>query len=217
MATKIVCTVSVGKYKNSWDLFVYPAKLPDKQISSPHSNWIARQLKHLKAAVVCVLLTLKKGSLKADKGGDIKIGFSSIFWNTAWTGGQPPHSLGLLVNPRHPALINFPTDSYSNWQWWDAMSHSDAILLDSVATGLQPIVRVIDDWVTARSLGLVFECQVGNGKLVVSGIDLLSNQDTRPEAKQLLYSLKKYMAGAHFNPAKQVNVAKIKSLVIDGQ
>ena len=33
-----------------------------------------------------VLLTLKQGTIKADKGGDIQVGFSSIFWNTAWTG-----------------------------------------------------------------------------------------------------------------------------------
>ncbi|MBC7510025.1 MAG: hypothetical protein H7320_14955, partial [Ferruginibacter sp.] len=70
---------------------------------------------------------------------------------------------------------------------------------------------------TARSLGLVFECQAGKGKLVVSGIDLLSNQENRPEAKQLLYSLKNYMAGSKFNPATQVSIAKIKSLIIEGQ
>lgn len=213
--TKVVFTVSVGKYNNSWDLFIYPAKLPDINILTIQ-QLDSKAIETLQNGG-SVLLTLKKGSLKADKGGDIKIGFSSIFWNTAWTGGQPPHSLGILANPRHPALINFPTDYYSNWQWWDAMSHSDAILLDSVAKGLQPIVRVIDDWVTARSLGLVFECHVGKGKLLVSGIDLLSNQENRPEAKQLLYSLKNYMADSHFNPATQVNIAKIKSLIIDGQ
>jgi hypothetical protein len=98
-----------------------------------------------------VLLTLKKGALKGNKGGDIAIGFSSIFWNTAWTHSQPPVTLGILCDPKHPAFKEFPTQRYSNWQWWDAMSHSNAIRLDSVATGLQPIVRVIDDWVTAHS------------------------------------------------------------------
>ena len=82
-----------------------------------------------------------------------------------------------------------------------------------MATGLNPIVRVIDDWVTARPLGLVFECTAGKGKLIVSGIDLLSNQNKRPEAKQLLYSLKKYMLTSHFNPTVQVSIEKIKELM----
>ena len=92
------------------------------------------------------------------------------------------------------------------------MTHSNAIRLDSVAKGLRPIVRVIDDWFTARSLGLIFECRVGRGKLMVSGIDLLDVQEKRAEARQLLYSLKKYMGTAGFSPATKVDIKKILSL-----
>ena len=158
------------------------------------------------------MLTVKKGSIKPEVGGDIAIGFSSIFWNTAWTNGQAPHTLGILCNPKHSALSNFPTQYHSNWQWWDGMSHSNAIRFDAIDSKLQPIVRVIDDWVTARPLGLVFECRVGKGKLMVSGIDLVTDQDKRIEARQLLYSLKKYMGTNAFNPQTQVAADKIKNL-----
>jgi len=93
------------------------------------------------------------------------------------------------------------------------MSHSNAIQLDSVDTKLQPVVRVIDDWFTARPLGLIFECKIGKGKLLMSGIDLLNDAVKRPEARQLLYSLKKYMTSDAFNPRVEVNVEKIKSLM----
>lgn len=59
---------------------------------------------------------------------------------------------------------------------------------------------MIDDWVTNRPLALIFEAKVGKGKILVSGIDLTKDLDKRPEAKQLLFSLKKYMAGPKFNP-----------------
>ena len=213
-AAIVVLTVSVGSFQNSWELFVYPASLPHVDNILTTSQLDTKAIETLNNGGK-VLLTFKKGSLKSEKGGDIKIGFSSIFWNTAWTGGQPPTTLGILVNPAHPALKAFPTEYYSNWQWWDAMSHSNAIILDSVATGLKPIVRVIDDWVTARPLGLVFECRVGKGKLIVSGIDLLSDQDKRPEAKQLLYSLKSYMSSKQFRPHMQVDIEKIKGLIND--
>lgn len=140
-----------------------------------------------------VLLTPPKDRVKPEKGGSVGIGFSSIFWNTAWTGGQKPHTLGILCDPKHPALSDFPAEYHSNWQWWDAMSHSNALLLDGLSPAIQPIVRVIDDWVTNRSLALVFETRVGKGRLVVSGIDLLTDSANRPEARQLLYSLTTYM------------------------
>jgi hypothetical protein len=211
---KLVLAVSVGTHTNSWDLFVYPASLP-----AADNGVFVTQKFDAKAQDVLknggkVLLTVKKGSVKPEKGGDVQIGFSSIFWNTAWTGGQAPHTLGILVDPSDPALAAFPTDSYSNWQWWDAMSHSNAIRLDAVTPDLKPIVRVIDDWVTARPLALIFECKVGTGKLIFSSIDLISNQEKRPEARQLLYSLKKYMAGDKFTPASEVSSESITGLLI---
>ncbi|WPU93201.1 glycoside hydrolase family 2 TIM barrel-domain containing protein [Mucilaginibacter sabulilitoris] len=210
--SRLSITVHVADHQNSWDIFVYPAALPatDQQI-------VVTQTLNEKAVETLanggkVLLTLKKGSLKADKGGDIAIGFSSIFWNTAWTKQQPPVTLGILCDPKNPALKEFPTQAYSNWQWWDGMAHSNAIKLDAVSKDIKPIVRVIDDWVTARPLGLVFECKVGKGKLIVSGIDLLSGEEKRPEARQLLYSLKSYMNTEAFAPKEDINIEKITSL-----
>jgi hypothetical protein len=211
--SKLSLTVIVGDYQNSWDLFVYPATLPDVDKNIVVTQQLDEQALQALKKGGKVLLTLKKGSLKPEKGGDVQIGFSSIFWNTAWTGGQAPNTLGILCNPDHPALSAFPTEYYSNWQWWDGMSHSNAIKMDSVAKGMQPIVRVIDDWVTAQSLGLIFECRAGNGKLIVSGIDLISNKDNRPEARQLLYSLKRYMSTGEFSPKMHVGVESIKGLI----
>jgi len=150
--------------------------------------------------------------LAKEMGGDVKIGFSSIFWNTAWTKGQAPHTLGILCNPNHPALVEFPTEYHSNYQWWDAMSHSGAINISSFPAEIKPIVRVIDDWVTNRPLGLVFEAKVGKGKILISGIDLTSDLGKRPEAQQLLFSLKKYMAGEKFNPKVEMKAEEIKKL-----
>jgi len=209
---KLTLTVSVAGYENSWEVFVYPAVLPKVNQQIMVTNTIDDKAVETLNKGGKVLLTLKKGVLKDDKGGNIAIGFSSIFWNTAWTHSQPPVTLGILCDPQHPALKEFPTQRYSNWQWWDAMSHSNAIRLDSVAAGLQPIVRVIDDWVTAQSLGLIFECKVGNGKLIVSGIDLQSDLDKRPEARQLLYSLQSYMNNDKFDPNLKIDIQKIRSL-----
>ena len=115
-------------------------------------------------------------------------------------------------NPEHPALSEFPTEYHSNWQWWDAMSHSNAIVLDDFTPDLKPIVRIVDDWFENRRTALLFEVKLGKGKLLVSGIDLHSDLAQRPEARQLLYSLKKYMSSDQFNPAITMESDDIKSL-----
>jgi hypothetical protein len=209
---KLLLEVEAGGHSNSWSIFVYPSKLP--QVNA--DIYVTQQL-DTKAITILnsggkVLLTSKKGAIRADMGGSVVVGFSSIFWNTSWTANQPPHTLGILCNPKHPSLAQFPTEYYSNWEWQDGMSHSNAIRLDSLSTAIRPIVRIIDDWFTARPLGLIFECKAGNGNLMVSGIDLITDRENRPEAKQLLYSLESYMNTPGFRPTVPVEIKKISKL-----
>jgi len=206
--------VTVNGLTNGWDFWVYPAK--KEIISGEEGIRIVQKLDAQTAQFLknggSVILNLKKGTLSKEMGGDVKIGFSSIFWNTAWTHGQAPNTLGVLCNPNHPALADFPTEYHSNYQWWDAMSHSGAIKLTSFAAELNPIVRVVDDWVTNRPLALLFEGKVGKGRILISGIDLTTELDKRPEAQQLLFSLKKYMVGAKFNPKVELKIEQIIKL-----
>jgi hypothetical protein len=93
------------------------------------------------------------------------------------------------------------------------MSRADAIQLDSLPVELKPIVRIIDDWVTNRRLALLFEAKVGNGKLLVSGTDLVNNLENRPEARQLLFSLKSYMKSEKFQPQTSLDSKVIKKII----
>lgn len=211
-AEQLLLKVKTGSAENSWDIFVYPTVLPDISKEVRVTQVLDDEAVEELNSGGKVLLTLKKGSVKPEMGGDIKVGFSSIFWNTAWTKSQPPTTLGILCNPEHPAFAAFPTEYHSNWQWWDAVTHSSVVRMDALSKKINPLVRVIDDWVTARPLGLIFECKVGKGSLIVSAIDLLSDRDQRPEARQLLYSLQKYMEGNAFTPEVSMDIADIQKL-----
>ncbi len=211
---KLILTVSVAGHKNHWNFWVYPAqqeKIRGEKKVKIVSVLDPSTVKYLEKGGR-VILSLKKGSLKAEYGGAIKAGFSSIFWNTAWTRHQPPYTLGILCDPSHPALADFPTDYHSDWQWWDAMSHAQPIVLDSFPVALQPIVRIIDDWFTSHRLALIMEMQVGKGRLLISGTDLLTGNRERPEARQLLYSLKKYAAGEQFRPAVKIETEELMKI-----
>lgn len=208
-------TTTVGDNENGWNIWVYPET---PEISGDASAIMMTDRIDDKARAELarggkVLLSVRKGELTDSLGGDIANGFSSIFWNTAWTNGQAPHTLGVLVDPAHPALGMFPTDYHSDYQWWDAMTNSSVIKLAKVAPSARPIVRVIDDWFTNRPLGLIFEVEAGGGKLLVSGVDFWTDMENRPEARQLLASLRQYMASPAFAPTTAAGIDTIASIV----
>jgi hypothetical protein len=209
---KIILTLAAEGSENSWDLWIYPDELP----AAGNDVLVTQKLDARALSILReggkVLLTPKKGSVKPEKGGDIAVGFSSIFWNTAWTAKQAPHTMGILCNPKHPALADFPTEYHSNWQWWDAMSHANAMIISDLPAELTPIVRIIDDWFTNRPLALIFEAKIGAGKIIVSGADLLTDIDKRPEARQLMYSLQHYMAGPSYDPAVKIDPETLRCL-----
>jgi hypothetical protein len=78
------------------------------------------------------------------------------------------------------------------------------MMLDELPRGERPIVQVIDDWFTARKLGLVFEAKVRQGRLLVCSIDLPGGADANPVARQMRHSLLRYMAGEKFAPKAEV-------------
>lgn len=109
----------------------------------------------------------------------------------------------------------FPTDSYSNWQWWDLCINSKSIVVDAI--NAKPLVRVIDNFVTNHHLTNLFEAKVGKGQLVFSSIDLTSNLNKRPVARQLKHSVVNYMKSSSFNPSNLINIEDIKSLKLKGK
>ena len=209
---KLVVTVSVKgtEYSNSWDIWVYPAAV---ETGTPDGVIIADCLDDEVAAALKsggkVLLMPPLSAIDSD----IPAGFTSIFWNTAWTHRQPPHTLGILCDPEHPALARFPTEFHSNWQWWDLVTKSRFMILNDLAPEIRPIVQVIDDWNTNRRLGLLLEAKVGGGRLLVCSMDLRSNLEGRPVARQMLRSLLRYMAGPRFSPGHSVDIRHVRSLL----
>jgi hypothetical protein len=209
---KLTVTVSLKgtEFSNDWDIWVYPNHLD----TTPPENILIADCLHEQVETALkaggkVLLMPPLNTIDSD----VPAGFSSIFWNTQWTRRQPPHTLGILCNPKHPALAEFPTEFHSNWQWWDLVTKSRFMILDKFDPKLRPIVQVIDDWNTNRKLGLIFEAKVGRGKFLVCSIDLRSDLDKRPVARQMLHSLLKYMQSDRFVPRHSADVELIRSLL----
>lgn len=141
-------------------------------------------------------------------------GFATDFW--CWPMFKnKPGTMGLLMDPKHPALSGFPTESYSNWQWFKIASNAQPVILDKLPKELKPIVQVIDNLDRVHRLGLVWEAKVGPGRLLVCASDL-SAQDS-PEAGFLLASLSAYANSDRFNPTVEISEADLRALLESAQ
>jgi hypothetical protein len=212
-AQKLTLEVHISNttFRNRWDFWVYPlTQEPDAGkvlITDKLDNNAEKQLKNGGS-----VLLLNFGKVGKEKGAGVAIGFSTVFWNTAWTNNQPPHTLGILCDPAHPVFSDFPTENHSDWQWWDPVSHSQAMILNGFPAKLKPLIQPIDTWFENRRLALAFESKTNGGKLLVCSIDLKNLSGERIVSKQLLLSVLNYMNSDLFNPQVEVDINNIRNL-----
>lgn len=207
----LVLALEGTEFVNDWDVWVYPEPSDETTAQVNVAGEWTPEVERTLAAGGTVLLTLPADRVRNYPEHPVALGFSSIFWNTAWTNRQAPTTLGLLCDPKHPALAQFPTETHSNWQWWYVLQNAAALKLDQLPRELKPVVRIIDDWVTSRPLGLVIEGKVGRGRLLVTGMDLRNVDD--PVRRQLRTSLLHYAQSTAFVPQTELTVAQVQSLM----
>jgi hypothetical protein len=203
---RLVVGLAGTNVENDWDLWVYPAHLD----APAGETVVTRSVEHAMVSLRAgkrVLLNPPSDAVRTSA----QLGFSSIFWNTQWTENQPPHTMGILCDPGHPALADFPTEAHTNWQWWELM-HA-AACLELSEHHLTPIVGVIDDWNRLRSLAMIIEVNVGQGRLVLCTADISTDLPRRVVARQLRHSLLQYMAGPRFEPSHEWDEDRLKAVL----
>lgn len=195
---------------NNWNFWVYPASLPQLDVAQIHiTDKIDNQTKDILNNGGKVLLLLAG---KVEQGKEVVQYFTPSFWNTSWFKMRPPHTEGSLVNHFHPVFKDFPTDFYTDLQWWELLNKAQVMEMNAFPANFQPIVQPIDTWFVNRKLGTLFEGSIGKGKIMVCSADLRSDLSNRPVARQLYYSILKYMSSNIFSPQFSLSIALIEDL-----
>jgi len=208
---KLVVGLNDTPFENDWNFWVYPAEEPvppaDVLLTQSFDD-SARQ--YLASGGTVLLASDRLGTENP------KLTFRPITWNRYMVPEQNQETLGLLCDPKHQALAHFPTEFFQDLQWYDIFTSVCGVVLDSLPQNLKPIVQPIDDWNTNRKLGLVFECRVGKGKLLVCSADLVRDLDHRLAARQLRTSLLAYAASEAFDPKVEIPVSQLDALLVRG-
>ena len=213
---QLILRVEGTEYQNTYDLWVYPfgvdlSKLEQKVIiTNELTDKIARQLEKGKSVL------LMPDSSKLTVGGL----FQTDYWNYRMfktisennKKSVSPGTLGILTDPKHPIFKSFPTEMHTNWQWFPILKASHPMMLDNTGKDYRPIVQVIDNIERNHKLGLIFEFQVGKGRLLVCMADL-ERASSYPEGRQFYRSILEYMTSKDFAPNTKISLQDFHRLM----
>lgn len=205
-ASKLEIRLSLDgtEYRNRWNVWVYPSSVETKWGDVKYTRSYDEAMALLKKGEK-VLFNPDWRTLQGIEGK-----FVPVFWSPVHFPNQAG-TMGVLCNPAHPALADFPTDMHTDWQWWDLNINSTTLVVDSLQGGA-PVVEMVDNFVHNRRLTSLYEGSVGEGKLMLATFDLQTALDKRPVARQMLYSILNYMNSKEFAPAPVEGLDKIKGV-----
>ncbi len=211
-AYKLVVGIRGTGFENNWDFWLYPAKADG---TSPTDILLTASWDEAEAKLAAggkVLFMPRQADLDWFSP---PVSTTPLFWNRLMNPGWAG-TLGLWCDAKHPALAEFPTEANCDWQWTDILSSgARAMNLDRLPLSLQPIVQVVDDWNRNWKLGLIYECRVGPGRLMVSTVNLTAEPSSHPGITQLRRSLLAYMSRIRFQPEVSITAAEMRGLLFD--
>ena len=215
-AQRLTLTLTTGKYRNYYHLWVYPDETAESEGSVHVASFLNDDLRKRLESGASVLLIPDHDSIVAQSVGGM---FTPDYWNYSMfktiseNAGKEvsPGTLSILTDPGHPLLKYFPTECHSDWQWWSITRNSRPMILNATRGEYRPLIQVVDNIERNHKLGLVFEFAVGKGKLLVCMTDLQAIAGT-PEGNQFRTSLLRYMKSDAFHPTEQLAWKELDAL-----
>ena len=154
----------------------------------------------------------------------VKSNFKPVYWSTGHFKRAKGElsSLGYMVRADHPALRGFPTEDWADWQWYSLVEGGFKHGIDDLVGSRVPrdrgragraslpdvghIVQPVPDLHYSTSIGMLFELKVGQGRLMVCGLNLSDRK--KPEVNAVRSSIISYMESGDFNPSAQIELEK---------
>lgn len=221
LRANLVIELEGTSIKNSWPVWIYPhlESLRSKDKSPDgykiFNKYDTQLLTFLKTGGKAILMPTEDSYPLQTVGGL----FTTDFWNFSMfktiseNTKKPisPGTMGLLIDNLHPIFHSFPTETHSNWQWWPIVRNSNPLILDNYRSTIHPIAETIDNVERAHYLGLIFECKVGKGKLLVCMTDLQHNLQYI-ENRQLFNTLTDYAGSEQFQPKDELTPEQLNAI-----
>ena len=138
--------------------------------------------------------------------------FKPVYWSTGHfkSANADLSTLGYCVRADHPALRGFPTEDWADWQWYNLVEGGVKHGIAGLPRSVDPIVMPVPDLHYSTPMGMLFELKVGDGRLMVCGLNLADK--SLPEVAAVRKSILAYMESNDFNPVDLVELEKFKEV-----
>ena len=128
---------------------------------------------------------------------------------SSWDGGGPS---GTIVRTKNPGLRSFPADGWCDLQFYSLIQGSKSILLSEYPNRIDPIIRCIDRPTRLADRAYLFEARVGQGSLLVSGLNFpKAFKENDPAGIYLMSLLICYAMGPEFRPEVSLPISAPES------
>lgn len=209
---KLSLEIENTEYHNSWDLWVFPDinpldinnKIEDYGIKVVH-EWNERVQKMLENGSKVLMIPKKEGFINRPT---YEGAFYPIFWSPVFFKSKTP--CGIYCN-EHKAFEYFPTDRFSNYQWYHLLNNSFNFVIDHLQEDFTPIIEIIPNYYYNHRMTNLLEARVKNGILLICTIQLDEMENVN-EANWFKYSLIEYLNKAEINDIKPLSAEQINSI-----
>jgi hypothetical protein len=201
--------LELGDFSNYWNFWLFPAGMKN---DIPSDVFVSSSWDEAKAKLAAGGKVLFLSGIPENGTRNLALTSSPIFWNSLMNPNKT-WMLGLLNQSKHAALSGFPSEDHCDWQWTNMFPRTLAMNMEALSPTVQSIVQPIDDWNRNLRLSMLFECQVGNGRLMVTSFDLSDKAMDRISSAGLRKSVLDYMASAKFKPENKVTMAELEAWV----
>lgn len=199
---------------NEWEIWVYPRF----EKSFNDSLTIVRCVNDV---IIKRIIAGENLVIQLDKDqirGNLPPVFLPVYW-TQFDNMGISQTMGILCNPEHKIFNSFPTEYYTNWQWYDLLRDAHPLIFDEYGMNncwdkdFIPTIQIIDGWKTNRKLGVLTEAKMGKGKVIITSMNLTDSLETRISARQFRHSLTRYVNSPDFNPSCVISPSDIYALM----
>ena len=141
------------------------------------------------------------------------IGDGLRFKSPWWVPNPSDSNLGTIISD-HPALDGFPHEGWCDLAWYPMIEGSRAARHSGALSGVPPIIQSIDLPLRQLTRSLLFEVEVGEGKLLACSLNLTRKVLTDSSAaRHLLAGLLRYALSDEFAPSAQLTVDALRQAI----